>query len=83
MSWIDFTKPVWRVAGRLPPADNRRMTVFVNATDPEDAIRNGKLEGLHTVESVKHITPQQIATWEAMIQSCHCPLIKPKNGEVT
>lgn len=56
---IDPTKPIWMVMGHLPPEDGRCRTIIVNATDEEDAIHHGKLEGLHTVESVKHITSQQ------------------------
>ena len=65
MSTIDKSKPVYRVVGTLPPPDGRRMTVFCNATDESSADAAGRAEGLHTVERVKLITPEQIAEWES------------------
>jgi hypothetical protein len=66
MSLIDLQKPVWCVRGFLPPEDGRRMTVFVNANDQEEAVKKGKAEGLHTVDAAKYVTQEQIREWEKL-----------------
>lgn len=67
MTMIDKSKPVWRVVGRLPQPDGRRMTVFCNATTAQEAGVVGRAEGMDTVEYAVFITPEQIERWEAMV----------------
>jgi len=70
---LDRTKPIWRVRGTLPAPDLRRMTCFVNAASKSDAIAAAKDQGLGSVESVYHVTKDDIRRWEALV-----PSAKPK-----
>lgn len=56
--------PIYKVTGRLPQPDGRRMTVFCNASSEADAAIVGVCEGLHTVDHVKLCTHEMITRWE-------------------
>lgn len=59
MSIVDESKPVWRVEGRLPAPDGRRMICFVNAENDKEAAVAGEAAALYRVE----------AAWEINIQT--------------
>ena len=48
---LDPARPIWRVSGRIPQPDGRRMTCFVNAELETDAVDSAKAEGIGRVES--------------------------------
>ncbi|MFI5299219.1 MAG: hypothetical protein ACHREM_14070 [Polyangiales bacterium] len=65
MGTVDTSKPVWKVIGRLPEPDGRRMTVLINADNEEAARKAGWWSGMAYIEHAHLITPEQIAKWES------------------
>lgn len=69
MTQVDMSKGVWRVSGRLPEPDGRRMTCFVDAEDEAEAARKGLAEGMATIESAKYYSLEQVAEMDAKAAS--------------
>ncbi len=64
---VDPSKGVWKVTGRLPSPDSRRMTTFVNADDEEKAKELGRKEGMDSDIRATFHAPEEIKKWESMV----------------